>query len=154
MAKSEVFRVNNRVFISHSYPVGYAIDLLATLARALAAPLTAMFGFEVKGTLEGVAQAMPALKDADAGRLLELLPAFESAGGSRLIVKVLAYTRFEDQPIDSVERLNAVFGEPGEGLLDALTLCWEVLVWNLAPLVRAIQKRMQQKAAETDPPKE
>lgn len=157
MPKTTLITINHKNFISHAYPVGYALDLLAALASALAKPLSRIFGFAIPGNLEGVAQAMPALRDVGADKLLELLPAFESAGGSRLIVRVLAHTWYEDKPLDSQERLQACFGnELGDGLLDMLQLTWEVLIWNLSPLVSSVARRAKEraeKADKADPPK-
>lgn len=152
MAKTEVFRVNSRVFISHAYPVGYALDLLATLASALARPLSRILRVEITGGLDSVARALPELRSVGAEQMLELLPAIEAAGGSRLCVKILAHTWYEDAPINTEARLNEVFSEPGEGLMDMLILCWEVLAWNLSPLVRSIQARAQRSKSEAPSP--
>lgn len=146
-----IVEVDGRPFVVNPWSASQTFDALLLLGEILSEPLSKILGRPVSKDLGGVVEAFQEAGERalNAGQLFSLFASLRAAGGSTCLTRVLMTTRWQDQPLASVEAIDRAFAGP-EQLLPLMRLTWEVLRYQLAPFAGALQPLLSSAGAALD----
>ena len=124
---AETFEVNGKTFVVHLYSASQALDVISDLSPILGAAADS----------EDIPDFPDLSESPTSGVTSRILREVRAAGGTDLVIRLLSQTYYEDQPIDSRARFDAVF--PGvSGLVDAAKVLYHTLRIQFRPLLDAL----------------